>query len=124
MAQHTPTTPQFFQASALPLLPLPYPGLTARVAAGDHLMVTFGRLEPGVALPLHSHPHEQITYVLTGMAQLQIGDEKRDLGPGDGGLIPGNVTHGIVGVGPIGCTFLEVYTPLREEYLALLRQVI
>ena len=56
------------------------------------------------------------------MAYLRINEEERELGPGDGALIPGDVTHGIVRVGPDGCAIIEVYTPVREEYLAAMRR--
>ena len=123
MDRQAATAAMFFQTNSLPPVPFPqFPGLTARLVAGDRLMTLLGRLEPGTVLPLHRHPHEQLTYVLEGSAHLQIGDEGRDLGPGDGAMIPGDVLHGIVRVGPTGCAILEVYTPLREEYLAAMRQ--
>ena len=123
MDRQAATAAMFFQTNSLPPVPFPqFPGLTARLVAGDRLMTLLGRLEPGTVLPLHRHPHEQLTYVLEGTAHLQIGDEGRDLGPGDGAMIPDEVLHGIVRVGPTGCTILEVYTPLREEYLAAMRQ--
>lgn len=123
MDQQASTDALFFRSAEI--VPTPFPqfvGLTARLISGENLMSLFGRLEPGTVLPLHSHRHEQITYVLEGMAYLQIDAEARELGPGDGALIPGNVTHGIVRVGPAGCAILEVYTPVREEYLAAMRQ--
>lgn len=114
----------FFRSADITPTPFPqFPGLTARLISGDNLMAMFGHLEAGTSLPLHSHRHEQITYVVEGLAYLQINDEERQLGPGDGALIPGNVTHGIVRVGPHGCSIFEVYTPVREEYLAAMRQV-
>ena len=123
MDRQAATAAMFFQTNSLPPVPFPqFPGLTARLVAGDRLMTLLGRLEPGTVLPLHRHPHEQLTYVLEGTAHLQIGDEGRDLGAGDGAMIPGDVLHGIVRVGPTGCAILEVYTPLREEYLAAMRQ--
>ena len=116
---------QFFQASAVVPTPFPqFPGLTARLIAGEKLMALFGRLDAGTTLPLHSHRQEQLTYVLEGMAVLRIGDEERELGTGDGALIPGDVSHGIVRVGPAGCAIIEVYTPVREEYLAAMRQAL
>ena len=123
MDRQAPPAAQFFQTASLPPVPFPqFPGLTARLVAGDRLMTLLGRLEPGTVLPLHRHPHEQLTYVLEGTAHLQIGDEGRDLAAGDGAMIPGDVLHGIVRVGPTGCSILEVYTPLRGEYLAAMRQ--
>jgi quercetin dioxygenase-like cupin family protein len=123
MGQSPTSDAQFFQSSAVVPTPFPqFPGLTARLVAGENLMALFGRLEAGTTLPLHRHRHEQITYVLEGTAYLQIEGEERELGSGDGALIPGDVTHGIVRVGSEGCAIIEVYTPVREEYLAAMRQ--
>jgi len=123
MDQQAPSASMFFRSAEIAPTPFPqFVGLTARLIAGENLMSLFGRLEPGTVLPLHSHRHEQITYVLAGVAYLQIDDEERELGPGDGALIPGDVTHGIVRVGPAGCAIIEVYTPVREEYLAAMRR--
>jgi len=122
MATDTKSAPQFFQVAALTdvqLLPT-VPALRARLVAGDQLMAMFGNAEPNASLPLHSHHHEQITYVLEGAIHFQVGEEKYDLGPGDGLMIPGGVTHGGIRVGPEGCRFLEIFTPLRDEYVALM----
>ena len=123
MEQQTPSAPMFFRSAEIDSTPFPqFVDLTARLISGDNLMSLFGRLEPGTVLPLHRHHHEQLTYVLEGTAYLQIDAEERELGPGDGALIPGDVAHGIVRVGPAGCAIIEVYTPVREEYLAAMRQ--
>jgi quercetin dioxygenase-like cupin family protein len=122
MATDTGSTPQFFQVAALTdvqILPA-VPELKSRLVAGDQLLAMFGNAEPNASLPLHSHPHEQITYVLEGAIHFQVGDEEHDLGPGEGLMIPGGVTHGGVRVGPEGCRFLEIFTPLRDEYVALM----
>jgi len=120
-AKITPA-PQFFHVADLPVVqPLPaVPALKVRLVAGERLMAMFGQVEANASLPLHSHPHEQITYVLEGAIHFQVGDEAHDLGPGDGLAIPGGVTHGGVRVGPEGCRFVEIFTPLREEYAALM----
>ena len=123
MDQQGSPAPLFFRSAEIAPTPFPqFVGLTARLIAGDNLMALFGRLAPGTVLPLHSHRHEQITYVLEGAAYLQIAGEERELGPGDGALVPGDLTHGIVRVGPEGCSIIEVYTPVREEYAAAMRQ--
>lgn len=124
MATETAGAPQFFQVASLGTgHPLPsVPELSARFVAGEKLMAMFGRVEPNASLPLHSHPHEQITYVLEGAIHFQVGNEGHDLHPGEGLVIPGGVTHGGVRVGPEGCRFVEIFTPLREEYLGVMRQ--
>jgi quercetin dioxygenase-like cupin family protein len=122
MATETASVPQFFRVASLDdVHPVPsVPALTAGLVAGDQLMALFGRVEPNASLPLHSHPHEQISYVIEGMMHFQVGDEGYDLHPGEGLVIPGGVTHGAVRCGPEGATFVEVFTPLRQEYLALM----
>lgn len=124
MATETSHAPYFFDTAALPTLnPLPdVPALTAQMVAGDRLHAMFGHVEPNASLPLHSHPHDQITYVLAGAIHFQVGDEAHDLKPGMGLVIPGGVTHGGVQVGPEGCHFVEIFTPLRENYLEIMRQ--
>lgn len=111
----TPGTTGYFRAERLRGVPL-LPGATMRFVAGERLMALHGTLEPHASLPLHSHPHEQITYVLTGSVAFQVGDETREMRPGDGLVILGGVTHGAVRVGPEGATILEIFTPIREEY--------
>lgn len=114
-AMQTPGTTGYFTVEQLRGVPL-LPGATMRFVAGERLMALHGTLEPHASLPLHSHPHEQITYVLTGSVAFQVGDETREMRPGDGLVILGGVTHGAVRVGAEGATILEVFTPIREEY--------
>ncbi len=125
MAATTSRTPQFFRVAALPAVrPIPGVDAQARFVAGERLMALFARVEPNESLPLHRHPHEQITYVTHGAIHFRVGEDGFDLGAGDGLAIPGGVTHGGVRVGPEGCSFIEVFTPLRDDYLALMRQAV
>jgi quercetin dioxygenase-like cupin family protein len=41
----------------------------------------------------HHHPSEQIVLVLAGRLRMRIGGDVRDLGPGEGALIPGDEEH-------------------------------
>ena len=81
--------------------------------------VTYGcvTLEEGVTVPIHSHPHEQWTYVLEGEMEFTLDGEKRSLLPGMGAFIPSNVEHGAVAVK--ACKVIDVFTPVREDYKAL-----
>jgi len=121
MATETASAPTFFQSAAIGETH-PLPDLTARFVAGERLMVMFGHVEPNASLPLHNHPHEQISYVLKGTVHFQVGEQGYDLNPGDGLVIPGGVTHGAIRVGESGCDIIEIFTPLREEYLALMHK--
>jgi quercetin dioxygenase-like cupin family protein len=88
--------------------------IKALVHGEKMLMVEF-RFAAGHALPRHTHPHEQIGYLIRGHIRLSIGDEMHDVLPGDSWSIPGGVEHG--GEFPEDSVAVEVFSPVREEYL-------
>ena len=71
-------------------------------------------LQAGVTVPLHEHPHEQVTYVMEGRFQFTVGAETIVLEPGMVALIPGGVMHG--GTTLTACRVLDVFSPVREDY--------
>ena len=42
----------------------------------------WAKFEPGGTYQLHSHPHEQMSVMVSGRMRLTVGDEVRDIGPG------------------------------------------
>ncbi len=78
--------------------------------------MTIGEVElaAGVSLPMHHHPHEQITYVLSGRLEFTIGDETTLLGPGMAALIPGGVPHSARTL--TACRVIDLFSPVREDY--------
>lgn len=92
-----------------------FPGVELRSASGDALMLSVVTLEPGAVVPEHSHPHEQMGYLVSGRLEFTIGGQTRILGPGDQWRIPGGVPHRVVAVdGP--ALALDVFHPVREDY--------
>ena len=49
--------------------------------------------EAGAHAAAHSHPHEQIFWMLKGRMDFRLGNETRSCGPGDVCVIPGGVEH-------------------------------
>lgn len=84
------------------------------VHGANTLMVEF-RLKQGAILPLHSHPHEQTGYLVSGRIRLAIGDETSEVEPGDSWCIPGDMPHAAEIMED--SVAVEVFSPLREEYL-------
>lgn len=80
----------------------------------DKLTLGEVRIAAGTELPMHQHPHEQVTYLLSGSVRFVIGDETCVLQPGMAALIPGGVIHG--GKVLADCVLLDVFTPVREDY--------
>ena len=90
------------------------PGLYGRFVHGDTMTLSFVDIQQGAQLPEHSHPHEQITYLLEGELEMVIGGEKMLLTPGMVHVIPSNVPHSA-----IARTFVKVldaFSPVREDY--------
>jgi|TARA_B100000315_G_C14293980_1_gene458692 quercetin dioxygenase-like cupin family protein len=78
---------------------------------GESCQLLWAKFEPGGTYELHSHPHEQISVMVSGRMRLTVGDEVRDIGPGDMWYAPANMLHGgeILGDEPV--VFIDVYAP-------------
>jgi len=91
------------------------PGLSTRIFAGDHAMVSVVRVEPGAVGTLHHHPEEQWGLMLEGSAVRVQGDVEVDVKTGDFWRTPGNVPH-TIRAGPDGAVILDVFSPPRTAY--------
>jgi quercetin dioxygenase-like cupin family protein len=67
--------------------------------------------------PPHSHPHEQISYVVSGQVRYFLGDEHADLQPGDMVTIPAGVPHSIQLLSP-AVRLADAFHPVRKDFLA------
>jgi quercetin dioxygenase-like cupin family protein len=91
-------------------------GVTARPLFGEGAMLNLIEFEPGAVVPEHDHPHEQLGLVLRGTQVLVVDGVEHALGPMEGYVLPGGVRHG-AHCGPDGATVLDVFRPVREDYL-------
>ena len=71
-------------------------------------------IDADTLVPMHRHPHEQITYLIEGRFEFTVGEKTTVLEPGMAALIPGNVMHG--GRTITACRVLDVFSPVREDY--------
>lgn len=101
----------------------PVPGCRMRTPFGQNLMLSYLEMDEGAEIPMHEHPHEQGGILLQGRMQLTIGDETRTVEPGSLYLIPPNTKHRAVAVGG-PAVVLDVFTPVREDYAALVNRYI
>lgn len=72
-------------------------------------------LQSGCDLPIHSHPHEQTGYLVSGHMIITIDGKPHDVHPGDSWCIPANIAHGAKIVEDT--IAVEVFSPVREDYL-------
>jgi quercetin dioxygenase-like cupin family protein len=80
----------------------------------DRLTVGEVLLQADITVPLHQHPHDQVTYVIEGEFRFTVGEETTVLKPGMVALIPGGVLHG--GTTLTACRVIDLFSPVREDY--------
>ncbi len=90
-------------------------GVSRRAVYLDQVMLTFFDLAPGSTVPMHKHPHEQITFIIEGEIEFTLGNETRVLGKGEGVAIPPNVEHGGK-VLQLPTKAIDAWHPPREDY--------
>ena len=89
-------------------------GITGHYAHGDKCTLGLVKLQKGSSVPLHSHPHEQITYILKGKMQMVIDGKDCLLEEGTYYIIPSNVLHSAVAL--TDCEVIDVFAPVRDDY--------
>ena len=95
-------------------------GLETTILTGLHnekMMMVLNSTLPGHTVPMHSHPHEQVGMVYAGKARLCIGDEERIVQKGDFYCIPSNVPHSDTCVGDEPFVMLDIFYPVRENFI-------
>jgi quercetin dioxygenase-like cupin family protein len=83
---------------------------------GGGMMLVQFTFDAGVTAPIHSHPHEQIGYVVAGDLDLLMeGQETTRLTAGCSYYVAPNVRHGIITRAPT--VLIDCFTPIREDFL-------
>jgi quercetin dioxygenase-like cupin family protein len=92
------------------------PGLTRNVLAqGARLMLVEHRMATGWHGARHSHPHEQLVFVLSGHIRVSCGEQEPfEAKTGDSFVVPGDVSHQVSAL--VDSCVLDVFTPIREDY--------
>ena len=91
------------------------PGVVRRTLTdGDRMMLCEIRMNEGAVVPLHTHPHEQTGYLVSGRCRFQIGDDVRELAAGDCWMVPAGAEHEATALED--SIFIDVFSPPREEY--------
>ena len=91
------------------------PGLSTRIFAGEHAMLSVVTIAPNAQGQLHHHPEEQWGVLLEGSAVRVQGGEEIPVKKGDFWRTPGNTPH-TMRAGPEGARVLDIFSPPRPEY--------
>jgi quercetin dioxygenase-like cupin family protein len=92
--------------------------IVARCVHGERLTLAILELDPGAVAAEHSHENEQLGIILQGTITFRVGDEQRELSPGETWFIPSNTPHEAT-AGPDGCVVIDVFSPPREDFRTL-----
>ena len=82
---------------------------------GEKSLLCEFKLEKGAAIPIHTHPHEQIGFLVSGKVVFTIDGEEYLMNPGDSWCILGDVEHKADILED--SFFIEVFSPVREEFI-------
>ena len=90
------------------------PGIKGYYTHGNQITFGLVELEAGSSVPLHSHVHEQITYILEGQLDMIIADQPCSLSNGMYHVIPSNTFHSAFA--KTNCKVIDVFNPVRQDY--------
>jgi len=95
----------------------PEEGLARQVLAwSERTMLVRHLMQTGWIGAKHSHPHEQLVYVIQGCLHVTIGEQAFEAAAGDSFVVPGGVEHQARAVEQ--SEVLDFFAPLREDYVA------
>lgn len=81
----------------------------------EDLMCVENHFETCAVGALHTHPHTQISYVVSGRFTYHVDGEEKIIQTGDSVLVQGNLVHGLTclekGI------VLDIFTPMRKDFL-------
>lgn len=77
--------------------------------------VMFGEEMVGQRPPLHSHPHSQSSYVMSGKFEFHYGDKVQILCAGDSFCVGPDVPHEAYCLEP--GVIIDGFSPVREDFL-------
>lgn len=92
------------------------PGATRQVLAEEPaLMVVRFAFEAGAEGALHSHPHVQSTFCVSGRFRFSVAGRSFDVRPGEAFTIPSGAEHGCLCLEP--GALIDSFTPRRDDFL-------
>jgi quercetin dioxygenase-like cupin family protein len=91
-------------------------GLKRRVLAyNDKLFVAEHEMVKGWIGKVHSHPHDQVVYVVHGHLRVTCQGATFDVQAGDTFVVLGGIDHGASAIED--SLVIDVFTPCREDYI-------
>jgi quercetin dioxygenase-like cupin family protein len=93
-----------------------FPDLMRRVLAyNENLMLVEHTMAASSVFPLHSHPHDQLAYLVSGHIRVRCGEQEFEARGGDSFVVRGGIEHQVWAIER--SVALDIFTPVREDYV-------
>ena len=91
-------------------------GVTRKIMArGGGMMSVEVTFKAGAVGAVHTHPHEQISYVAEGKFEFTMNGETVIIEKGDSYYVAPDVPHGVTAL--TDGVLIDIFTPQREDFL-------
>jgi quercetin dioxygenase-like cupin family protein len=92
-----------------------FPGVDIYTTCGEQMMISLVEMQPHAVVEEHSHPHEQMGWMLEGEVDFTIGGETKRVAAGGMWRIPGGVLHKVIALDkPVRA--IDIFHPPRDDY--------
>jgi quercetin dioxygenase-like cupin family protein len=100
-------------------IPVEHPaeGIERQMVVGERIMIVRFRFVPFLVTPEHTHPHEQMSLVVSGQVRFFIEGKERIASPGDVLHFPPNCLHGATMMDE-EVVLIDIFSPIREDFLS------
>jgi len=83
---------------------------------GGSLMMAEVSFQKDAIGAIHSHPHEQVSYIVQGSFEFRLDGKVQRVVKGDSIYVPSNTLHGVKALED-NSIILDVFTPQREDFV-------
>ena len=99
-------------------IPVEHPaeGIERQMVIGERIMIVRFRFVPFLVTPEHTHPHEQMSLIISGRVQFFIEGKERIVSAGDVLHFPPNCRHGATMLDE-EVVLIDIFSPIREDFL-------
>lgn len=91
------------------------PGITRQVVHGTQTTFSRWQLKAGSAVPLHHHVNEQMTWIMSGRAEVLSGGTMHELRAGDIMVFAPNVEHAFKILEDT--VAIDIFSPARQDWI-------
>ena len=92
------------------------PGMQRAILAyDDSLMLVKVKFDKEAIGAVHHHPHAQVSYIESGIFEVEIAGVKKVMKTGDAFFAPSNILHGVICLE--AGVLLDTFSPMRKEFI-------